>query len=350
MYTPKFTSPPVLTVSQIDNYIRSVVQSDPRLMNVIVTGEITDMKSPFSGAKHNYFMLKDSGAVISAAMFIGDARRVVFRPENGLKVICRGRIDFYPPSGRLQLIIEDMQPDGIGALSLAFEQMKKRLEAEGLFEKEHKKPIPKFPRTVGVITSPTGAAVRDIIHNLYKRFPCVDMILYPTLVQGDAAPAQLVRAVQELDASGLCDTIIIGRGGGSIEELWAFNDEKLARAVYNCNTPIISAVQAKHLTEIRRMMDALSPQKSFDRYDGKLRLLEHRMQNAVDKKLSKGEHAVKSAAVKLESLNPIAVLAHGYSIVESDGKLIKSKEQIGKGDKLTLTFSDGKTTAVATGE
>ena len=131
MYTPKFTSPPVLTVSQIDNYIRSVVQSDPRLMNVIVTGEITDMKSPFSGAKHNYFMLKDSGAVISAAMFIGDARRVVFRPENGLKVICRGRIDFYPPSGRLQLIIEDMQPDGIGALSLAFEQMKKRLEAEG---------------------------------------------------------------------------------------------------------------------------------------------------------------------------------------------------------------------------
>ena len=135
-----------------------------------------------------------------------------------------------------------MQPDGIGALSLAFEQMKKRLEAEGLFEKEHKKPIPKFPRTVGVITSPTGAAVRDIIHNLYKRFPCVDMILYPTLVQGDAAPAQLVRAVQELDASGLCDTIIIGRGGGSIEELWAFNDEKLARAVYNCNTPIISAV------------------------------------------------------------------------------------------------------------
>ena len=405
MYTPKFTSPPVLTVSQIDNYIRSVVQSDPRLMNVIVTGEITDLKSPFSGAKHNYFMLKDSGAVISAAMFIGDARRVVFRPENGLKVICRGRIDFYPPSGRLQLIIEDMQPDGIGALSLAFEQMKRRLEAEGLFKKEHKKPIPKFPRTVGVITSPTGAAVRDIIHNLYKRFPCVDMILYPTLVQGDAAPAQLVRAVQELDASGLCDTIIIGRGGGSIEELWAFNDEELARAVYNCKTPIISAVgheidhticdfvadaaastptaaavlavpdradlkanynalhksmnsavnklhdrQAKHLTEIRRMMDALSPQKSFDRYDGKLRLLEHRMQNAVDKKLSKGEHAVKSAAVKLESLNPIAVLAHGYSIVESDGKLIKSKEQIGKGDKLTLTFSDGKTTAVATGE
>lgn len=405
MYTSKITRPTVLTVTQIDSYLRSVLQSDPRLMNVIVTGEITDLKSPFSGAKHNYFMLKDSGAVINAAMFMGDSRRVVFRPENGLKVICRGRIDFYPPSGRLQLIIEDMQPDGIGALSLAFEQMKKRLESEGLFAAEHKKPIPQFPRTVGVITSPTGAAIKDITHNISMRFPCVDIILYPTLVQGEAAPTQLVAAVRELDASGLCDTIIIGRGGGSIEELWAFNDEALARAVYDCKTPIISAVgheidhticdyvadaaastptaaavlavpdrmelkakysslhramnsavneayelNSKRLTELGRMIDALSPQKSFDKYDGNLRLLEHRMQNAVDRKLSDCGHIIKSAAAKLESLNPLTVLAHGYSIVEADGRLIRSRTQIKKGDKLTLTFSDGKTTAVATGE
>ena len=223
MYTPKITRPPVLTVSQITRYLRDMLQSDPRLMTVFVTGEITDMKSPFSGAKHNYFMLKDSGAVISAAMFRGDAQSVVFRPENGLKVICRGRVDFYPPSGRIQIIVEDMQPDGIGALNLAYEQLKRRLEAQGLFAAEHKKPIPVFPRTIGVITSPTGAAFQDIKRNLYKRFPCVDVILYPTLVQGDAAPAQLTAAVQELDASGLCDTIIIGRGGGSIEDLWAFN-------------------------------------------------------------------------------------------------------------------------------
>lgn len=405
MYTPKFTRPPVLTVSQLTRYLRDMLQSDPRLMTVFVTGEITDMKSPFSGAKHNYFMLKDSGAVISAAMFRGDAQRVVFRPENGLKVICRGRIDFYPPGGRLQIIIEDMQPDGIGALNLAFEQLKRRLEAQGLFSAEHKKPIPAFPRTIGVITSPTGAAFQDIKRNLYKRFPCVDVILYPTLVQGDAAPAQLTAAVQELDASGLCDTIIIGRGGGSIEDLWAFNDEMLARAVYACNTPIISAVgheidhticdfvadaaastptaaavmavpdrlelrakysavhksinavvkqiydrHTKRLTDTRRMMEALSPQKSFDRYEGGLKLLEHRMQNAVEKKIGDSENNIRSAAAKLEGLNPLTVLAHGYSITEIEGKLIKSKSQIRKGDRLTLTFADGKTTAVATGE
>ena len=405
MYTPKFTRPPVLTVSQLTRYLHDMLQSDPRLMTVFVTGEITDMKSPFSGAKHNYFMLKDSGAVISAAMFRGDAQRVVFRPENGLKVICRGRIDFYPPGGRLQIIIEDMQPDGIGALNLAFEQLKRRLEAQGLFSAEHKKPIPAFPRTIGVITSPTGAAFQDIKRNLYKRFPCVDVILYPTLVQGDAAPAQLTAAVQELDASGLCDTIIIGRGGGSIEDLWAFNDEMLARAVYACNTPIISAVgheidhticdfvadaaastptaaavmavpdrlelrakysavhksinavvkqiydrHTKRLTDTRRMMEALSPQKSFDRYEGGLKLLEHRMQNAVEKKIGDSENNIRSAAAKLEGLNPLTVLAHGYSITEIEGKLIKSKSQIRKGDRLTLTFADGKTTAVATGE
>ena len=405
MYTPKFTRQPVLTVSQVTRYLRDMLQSDPRLMTVFVTGEITDMKSPFSGAKHNYFMLKDSGAVISAAMFRGDAQRVVFRPENGLKVICRGRIDFYPPGGRLQIIIEDMQPDGIGALNLAFEQLKRRLEAQGLFSAEHKKPIPAFPRTIGVITSPTGAAFQDIKRNLYKRFPCVDVILYPTLVQGDAAPAQLTAAVQELDASGLCDTIIIGRGGGSIEDLWAFNDEMLARAVYACNTPIISAVgheidhticdfvadaaastptaaavmavpdrlelrakysavhksinavvkqiydrHTKRLTDTRRMMEALSPQKSFDRYEGGLKLLEHRMQNAVEKKIGDSENNIRSAAAKLEGLNPLTVLAHGYSITEIEGKLIKSKSQIRKGDRLTLTFADGKTTAVATGE
>ena len=405
MYTPKFSKPPVLTVSQLTGYLRNMLQNDPRLMTVFVTGEITDMKSPFSGAKHNYFILKDSGAVIHAAMFRGDAQRIVFRPENGLKVICRGQIDFYPPSGRLQLIIEDMQPDGVGALNLAYEQLKRRLEAQGLFAPEHKKEIPFFPRTVGVITSPTGAAFQDIKRNLYKRFPCVDVILYPTLVQGEAAPLQLTAAVKELDASGLCDTIIIGRGGGSVEDLWAFNDEVLAHAVYDCRTPVISAVgheidhticdyvadavastptaaavmavpdqnelrvqynamhksmnayvkhlydaHTKRLKDTRRMLEALSPQKSFDRIEGKLKLLHNCMQTAVEKKTIDSENAVAAAASRLEALNPMTVLARGYSVTELDGKLVKRKSQIHKGDILTLTFADGKTTAVATGE
>ncbi|MBR1481625.1 MAG: exodeoxyribonuclease VII large subunit [Ruminococcus sp.] len=405
MYTPNIPKPPVLSVSQVTRYIRDVLQSDPRLMTVFVTGEITDLKKPFRRDTHNYFMLKDSSAVISAAMFAGNARSVVFQPENGLKVICRGKIDFYPPSGRLQLILEDMQPDGIGALNLAYEQLKRRLEQQGLFAKEHKKPIPRFPRTVGVITSPTGAAFQDIKRNLYKRFPCVDVILYPTLVQGDAAPAQLTAAVNELDASGLCDTIIIGRGGGSIEDLWAFNHEDLARAIYQCHTPVISAVgheidhticdfvadavastptaaavlavpdraelmvhyqslhkninavvkniyetRSKRLQNTRRMMEALSPQKSFDRCEGNLKLLQNRMQNAVDRKCAECEKSLQAYASKLESLNPLSVLARGYAVAEKDGTVITAASQVQTGDKITLTFSDGKTNAVISGE
>ena len=405
MYTPNIPKPPVLSVSQVTRYIRDVLQSDPRLMTVFVTGEITDLKKPFRRDTHNYFMLKDSSAVISAAMFAGNARSVVFQPENGLKVICRGKIDFYPPSGRLQLILEDMQPDGIGALNLAYEQLKRRLEQQGLFAKEHKKPIPRFPRTVGVITSPTGAAFQDIKRNLYKRFPCVDVILCPTLVQGDAAPAQLTAAVNELDASGLCDTIIIGRGGGSIEDLWAFNHEDLARAIYQCHTPVISAVgheidhticdfvadavastptaaavlavpdraelmvhyqslhkninavvkniyetRSKRLQNTRRMMEALSPQKSFDRCEGNLKLLQNRMQNAVDRKCAECEKSLQAYASKLESLNPLSVLARGYAVAEKDGTVITAASQVQTGDKITLTFSDGKTNAVISGE
>ena len=241
MYTPRITKPTALTVSQLTQYIKSTIESDPKLMMVFLTGEISGLRM-FRPNGHNYFVLKDSGAVISATLFAGYARSLKFRPQDGMKVICRGRIELYPPHGKYQIIIEDMQPDGVGALNLAFEQLKKKLASQGLFDTAHKKPIPRFPRTVGVITSPTGAAFQDIKNILTRRFPCADIILYPTQVQGDAAAAQLTQAVTELDASGLCDTIIIGRGGGSIEDLWAFNDEALARAVYACRTPIISAV------------------------------------------------------------------------------------------------------------
>ena len=404
MYTPKFTKPTTLTVSQLTQYIKSNIESDPRLMTVFLTGEISDLHG-FKPNGHNYFVLKDSGAVIKAALFAGNARSLNFVPRDGMKVICRGKIEVYAPHGKYQINIEGMQRDGVGEQNLAFEQLKKKLDAQGLFAAAHKKPIPKFPRTVGVITSPTGAALQDIKNILMRRFPCVDIILSPAQVQGDAAAAQLTQAVTELDASGLCDTIIIGRGGGSIEDLWAFNDEALARAVYACHTPIISAVGheidfticdfvadlraptpsaaaeiavpdraelkkhytalhkninalvkrkydrcSKQIKDTQRLLDAHSPQKSFDRYDGVFKLYETRIQNAMEKRVHASENRLKATASKLESLNPLSVLTRGYAVAEKEGAVISSKTQLSEGDRFTLTLSDGQVPAMVTGE
>ncbi len=369
MYTPRITKPTALTVSQLTQYIKSTIESDPKLMMVFLTGEISGLRM-FRPNGHNYFVLKDSGAVISATLFAGYARSLKFRPQDGMKVICRGRIELYPPHGKYQIIIEDMQPDGVGALNLAFEQLKKKLASQGLFDTAHKKPIPRFPRTVGVITSPTGAAFQDI-KNILTR----------------------------------CDTIIIGRGGGSIEDLWAFNDEALARAVYACRTPIISAVgheidfticdfaadlraptpsaaaeiavpdrmelkrhynalhkninalvkrkydrRSKRLKDTQRLLEAHSPQKSFDRYDGAFRLYETRMRNAMEKRVHTSENRLKATAARLESLNPLSVLSRGYAVAEKDGAVITSKNQLSEGDRFTLTLSDGQVPAMVTGE
>ena len=382
----KSTIPTALTVSQLTQYIKSTIESDPKLMMVFLTGEISGLRM-FRPNGHNYFVLKDSGAVISATLFAGYARSLKFRPQDGMKVICRGRIELYPPHGKYH------------------EQLKKKLASQGLFDTAHKKPIPRFPRTVGVITSPTGAAFQDIKNILTRRFPCADIILYPTQVQGDAAAAQLTQAVTELDASGLCDTIIIGRGGGSIEDLWAFNDEALARAVYACRTPIISAVgheidfticdfaadlraptpsaaaeiavpdsmelkrhynalhkninalvkrkydrRSKRLKDTQRLLEAHSPQKSFDRYDGAFRLYETRMRNAMEKRVHTSENRLKATAARLESLNPLSVLSRGYAVAEKDGAVITSKNQLSEGDRFTLTLSDGQVPAMVTGE
>ena len=241
MYTPQFNKPRILSVSQINFYIKSLVENDPRLSLVFLTGEISNMTTNYRSG-HIYLSIKDEKSVIRAVMFAGNARLLKFKPMDGMKVICRGRIAVYEPSGQYQLYIEDMQPDGIGELSLAFEQLKARLAENGLFEQSHKKPLPRFPKTVGVITSPTGAAVQDIRNNLFRRFPCINVVMCPVLVQGEFASGQLVNAIKQLDENQLCDLIIIGRGGGSIEDLWAFNSEELAYAIYNCETPVISAV------------------------------------------------------------------------------------------------------------
>ena len=241
MYTPRMPRPTVLSVSQLNFYLKSLIENDPRLGMVIVSGEISNLTDHYSSG-HIYLSLKDSRSVLRAVMFAGNARRLRFRPQNGMKVLCRGRVAVYEPSGQYQLYIEDMQPDGVGALALAYEQLKKKLEAEGLFDASRKKRLPRFPKTVGVITSPTGAAVQDIRNILYRRFPAVNMMLAPVLVQGEGAPAQLINALRQLDAQGQCDVLIIGRGGGSVEDLWAFNDEALARTIAACRTPVISAV------------------------------------------------------------------------------------------------------------
>ena len=222
-------TPQVFTVSQINTRVSGLIASDPVLQTVFVEGELSNVNIN-SKSGHMYFSLKDSKSVIR------------FRPEDGMKVIMRAQVTVYEPAGQYQLRVEDMQPDGVGVLAMQLEQIKKKLGAEGLFAPEHKKPIPALPAIVGVITSPTGAALRDIMQIISRRFPLAEIVLAPVLVQGDEAPAQLARAVRAFSEHRSADVVIIGRGGGSMEDLWAFNDESLARAIYDCEIPVISAV------------------------------------------------------------------------------------------------------------
>ncbi len=404
MYTPDFTAPKVLSVSQVNFYIKSLLENDPRLNIVFLTGEISNLTIHYKSG-HIYMSLKDERSVIRAVMFAGNARNLRFKPADGMKVICRGRIALYEPSGQYQLYIEDMQPDGIGALTLAYEQLKKNLAEKGLFDNSHKKPIPKFPKTVGVITSPTGAAVQDIRNILYRRYPCIDIVMCPVLVQGENAPKQLVKAVKTLDEYNACDVIIIGRGGGSIEDLWAFNDEELAYAIYDCKIPVISAVghetdfticdfvsdlraptpsaaaelavpdkeelmsyynsQLQYISSImdskmqysnallsdyKKRISLASPQTKIVEHNSKLEKILITIKNNITDKINKNESTLVATASKLEGLNPIAVLSRGYSIAEKDGKVINSKSQLNKDDLFTLEFSDGKIQARVTGE
>ena len=404
MYTPNMQKPSVLSVSQLNYYLKSVIENDPRLNFVLLSGEISNLTDHYRSG-HIYLSLKDEHSVIRAVMFAGNARRLKFRPQDGMKVLCRGRVSVYEPSGQYQLYIEDMQPDGVGALAMAYEQLKRELEKQGLFDTAHKKPLPRFPRTVGVITSPTGAAVQDIRNILYRRFPGIEIKLCPVLVQGEGAPPQLISAVQKLDSEGECDVIIIGRGGGSIEDLWAFNSKELAFAVYNCRTPIISAVghetdfticdfvadmraptpsaaaelavpdvrelKANYMSQrqyIQSLIEArlrgqndklrlylhavqsapsvINLEKLFDKYS----LYQRRLVSFADNKISVEELKLKKTAAKLESLNPLSVLSRGYALAEQNGRIITSAAAVDREDEFTLTFSDGKVNARITGE
>lgn len=395
MINPEFTKPRIISVSQLNYYVKSLLDNDPHLSSVFLTGEISNLTDHYKSG-HIYFSLKDKNSVVRAVMFAGNVRNLKFKPEEGMKVIALCRVSLYEPTGNYQIYVEDMQPDGIGALTLAFEQLKKKLDEKGIFSDEHKKPIPRFPRTVGVITSPTGAAVQDIRNILTRRFPSIDIVLCPVLVQGTQAPAQLINAVNLFNEYDLADVIIIGRGGGSIEDLWAFNDENLAYAIYASNIPVISAVghetdfticdfvsdlraptpsaaaelavpdkkeliayynsQRQYissvidskisklrasLSEKKTLLSENSPEKKLIETGKNLDGLSKRFEVSVNRAYLEKSELIKSIGAKLEALNPVSVLRRGYGIAEKDGKIINSIKELKPDDILKLTLKDG---------
>ena len=383
-----------MSVGALNNYIKNIFDKDARLNSVSVFGEISNFTAHKSG--HLYFTLKDAEGQIKAVMFRSRAMSLKFRPESGMKVTVRGSVSVFQRDGTYQIYVDSMSPDGVGALYLAYEEMKKRLFAEGLFDAEHKKPIPKYPTRVGVITSPTGAAVRDIINVIGRRFPVATIYLYPVRVQGEGASAELISAVDYFDRSGLCDVVIIGRGGGSIEDLWEFNSEALARRIFAASVPIISAVGHETdfticdfvsdlraptpsaaaelcVPDIRELYQRLDGyftrangacERSIERYReriisaslrirsmGVTALIERRRERLkyLKDKLStllKSAFEMKRARYlavvdKLAALNPLLVLSRGYSVVEREGKVISTVSELSLGDTVKIRLCDG---------
>ena len=392
-----YNAPLVLSVSQLNRYVKSRMDADENLFNVFLVGEISNFTDHYKTG-HFYFSLKDEEAQIKAVMFRQNALKVKFRPENGLRVIVRGRVSLYEAAGSYQVFVDDMQPDGVGALNLAFEQLKERLEREGLFDAAHKKPLPRFPERIGVITSETGAAVQDILNILGRRFPYAQVVLAPVLVQGEGAPAQLIDALQSFNAFKNVDIIILGRGGGSAEDLWAFNDERLAYAVYRSQIPVISAVghetdfticdfvadlraptpsaaaelavpdQMQLRAEIHTLLSRMQRTVTNNLREQRLRLEQStqksvlknpnlyfdtkRMQlisvstqfDALEKAiLHRARIRLQENAAKLQALSPLSVLARGYSVTTlADGTVVHSANQLSENTEITVQLVDGK--------
>ena len=322
----------VITVGQLNRYVKSLLEGNPHLADVYISGEISNFTNHYKSG-HLYLSLKDDQALVKAVMFRGAASRLKFTPENGMKVIVRARVSLYEKDGAYQIYIEEMQPDGVGALQLAYEQLKARLAAEGLFDESRKRPLPRYPSRIGVITSPTGAAVRDILNILGRRYPLAEVVMVPVLVQGDGAPPQLCRALQLLNERQAADVIIIGRGGGSIEELWAFNDERVARAVAGSRIPVISAVgHETDFTICDFAADLRAPTPSAaaelavpDQNELQVRLLHLRQRAAAA-----AEHRLREDTQRLLHLRQKRCLASPLYAVEEQGMRL---------DYLTRRFS-----------
>ena len=386
------------SVSELNDYIQKLISRDEGLQIVYVQGEISNFTDHRSG--HLYFTLKDEKSLIKAVMFRREAMNLRFRPSVGMKVTVFGRVDVYKESGQYQLYVSLMQPDGIGNLALLFEQLKAKLAAEGLFDPSRKKKIPRFPRKIGVVTSPTGAAVREIMNILARRYPCADILLYPSLVQGNEAPSDIARGIRWFSENGAADVLIVGRGGGSMEDLFAFNAEEVVRAIADCRIPTISAVghetdwtlcdfaadlraptpsaaaelavpDKKELQKQLRLFESTSSnaiddllkklKKELNRVENtrvfrsptvllderilKLERLYENLENAEKMHIEKAQHALQTASASLNALSPLSTLARGYAVVYRDSKenqkpLFKAAF-VGENEKISIRFTDG---------
>ena len=390
----------VLSIGQINEYIRATMDRDPVLNSVAVRGEISNYKVYPSG--HHYFTLKDEEASLRCVMFKGNASRLRFRPDNGMQIIALGKISVYPRDGAYQLYCNALMPDGVGDLHAAFEQLKAKLAARGMFDPAHKKPIPQFPKTIGIVTSSAGAAVHDMLRILRKRYPLIKVLLLPVRVQGAEAPGEIASAIYYANAWNLADLLIVGRGGGSIEDLWAFNDEMVAQAIYDSQIPVISAVGHepdvtisdyvadlraatpsnaaelavpdqdalrqnldgayttmltvfnRQLTAARRQLNLLSNNASLQNplqyIKQRRQATEHlfsRLTSGYERSVSTKKQQFVSMTAKLDAMSPLKVLTRGYSMTQdSAGNLITSVSQTCEGDHICVYLSDGTVSAV----
>ncbi len=392
----------VITVTQINEYIRSMMDSDRLLNNLAIKGEISNYKLYPSG--HHYFTLKDERGALRCVMFKGNALRMKFRPENGMKVIAMGKISVFPRDGAYQLYCTGLVLDGVGDLYAAFEQLKTKLQAQGLFDPAHKKSLPKFPGTIGIITSSAGAAVHDMLRILRKRWPMTKVLLLPVRVQGVEAPGEIAAAIRYANYYRLADLLIVGRGGGSIEDLWAFNEEVVARAIYDSQIPVISAVghepdvtisdfvadlraatpsNAAELAvpeqdNLRQVLDSLSaamatamsrqikmrrqhlqvlansaalqsPEGYLQQRRKAVEILQNRLISAQNMQLSRKNQRYIALTAKLDAMSPLKVLTRGYAMAQKeDGQIVRFVSQVSTGDAVRISLADGAFTATVT--
>ena len=386
----------VLTILQLNEYIRGKMDQDPLLNQVAVKGEISNYKLYPSG--HHYFTLKDENSTLKCVMFKGNALRLRFRPENGMKIIAMGKVSVFPRDGAYQLYCTAMAMDGVGDLYAAFEQLKKKLQAQGLFDPAHKKPIPKFPGTIGIITSSAGAAVHDMLRILNKRYPLAKVRLLPVRVQGVEAPGEIAAAIRYANYHKLADLLIVGRGGGSIEDLWAFNEEVVAHAIYDSEIPVISAVghepdvtisdfvadlraatpsnaaelavpdrdalsqtldamsnamgnslnrqikaKRQHLEILSGSPALRSPTGYLEQKQRQLELLKNRLVSAENQNISRNTQRYIALTAKLDAMSPLKVLTRGYSMAQDErGEVVRSVSQVELGQRICVNLCDGK--------
>ena len=384
-----------LSVTQLNEYIKMLLDGNPVLADVLVRGEISNFTNHRTG--HFYFSLKDESGIVRAVMFKAYTGKLAFLPEDGMRVTVHGRVSSFVRDGQYQIYVDDIQPDGVGSLYIAFEQLKRKREVEGLFDKERKRPIPKLPRKIGIVTSPTGAAIRDMINVLGRRFPYAEVILYPALVQGAGAAPSIIEGIKYFNETRSADVLIVGRGGGSMEDLWAFNDESLARWVAASEVPIISAVGHEtdfticdfaaslraptpsaaaelavpdtedikrrlenvntrnrttiqnSLSQARQKLDSVSkrgvlssPDRLLDERRMNVLYCSEKLQRQASESLSKGKIRFAGIAEKLGALNPLGIISRGYSAVtDKSGEVIRSVSQVKSGDSVKVRFYDG---------